>query len=215
MLFDPSRQSDRDRAISDFIDPNSGGGNAQNKWQLLQLFQGDALRVYEISLWCETKKKLEVSLVIMRTVHDPAVENRRIRDANMIVIKTEQDRCTGRQADHFASVAPNLDRVIGPRWLADRDHERRNKGLNRVLHCETNRETDDTSSIQDCRQKRRRPHDIKRYNQATDHEAKSQDLAINVSNKSVRCEPVTRLTHLDDEKPDKPTDDRRQKRNRS
>ena len=98
MLFDPSRQNDRDRAISDFIDPNGGGWNVQNKWQLLQFFQGDALRVYEISLQCETKRKLEASLVITRKVHDPAFENRRIGEANMIAIKTEQDRYTGRQA---------------------------------------------------------------------------------------------------------------------
>ncbi len=132
----------------------------------------------------------------------------------MVAVPAQQDRCARGQADHLALVAVDLDRVIGPEWLADRQEHRGDEILHRVTHRETDGEADDPGGAENGREQRRGAENIERDHDPGDDGGKLEHGAVDIGDEGVWREPVPWLAASGDQEPEPDHHDEDHKRDR-
>ena len=122
----------------------------------------------QISLRRDGELKCETPLCVAGEIDDAAFENGRVGYANVIPVKAQQNRRSRGQADDLASVASDLDRIIGAKGLADRKHDGCDEIFNSITNRKADSEPNNARSAQDTGQECRSVHDIKSNDQTAD-----------------------------------------------
>jgi hypothetical protein len=125
----------------------------------------------DIRAGVDPQKEGEASLVVAAVVDDLGLEDGRVGQADVIAVQAQQDRGAAGQADDVAKFALDLDEVLGAERLADRQHDRGDEVFHRVAHSETDGEADDPRRPQDCAQKCGEVQQVKRQDDAHNHES--------------------------------------------
>jgi len=120
VLVHPACNLERYAAWGKRVDPCLCGRCGNDKRQVLHGLRDKMCRPVQVAVTINQQIKQEPAFGIVGKVDDPALEHRRIGNADVVAIKGQQDRRAAGQANDLALIAIDFHHIIGAERLADR-----------------------------------------------------------------------------------------------